>query len=220
MATKMAQRVGIWVIAIVLTVGTLAGFVAIILQPKNQATDQAKLAELTAQYQTASDEYQKKVDAQTIELSKLYFGAVNQYATRPAAFDSASVTELKTEDLKVGDGAEINADSTFNAYYIGWNPQGVVFDSSIKEGALKAPLPVVPGGVIEGWTQGVVGMKVGGIRELTIPSDLAYGSAGGGENIPADTPLKFVVMIIPTPETITQPEIPAELLEYYNRGTF
>lgn len=219
MATRKAQRIGIWIIAIVLTVGTLAGFVAIILQPKNEATDQAKLAELTAQYQTASDEYQKKVAAQTTELSNQYFTILNQYATRPAAFDKAGVTELKTEDLKTGDGVELTAESSFSAYYIGWNPDGKVFDSSIDGTALKAPLSVAPGGVISGWTEGLVGVKTGGIRELTIPSEKAYGSTGSGADIPADTPLKFIVMVIPTPEVIAEPQIPAELLRYYTRGT-
>lgn len=209
MATRKAQRIGIWIIAIVLTVGTLAGFVAIILQPKNEATDQAKLAELTAQYQAAQD-------AQTTELNAKYFDELNKYVTRPAAFDKASVTELKTEDLKVGDGAELAADSSFSAYYIGWNPNGVVFDSSIKDGKLIAPIAVQTGSVIEGWTEGAVGMKVGGIRELAIPSDKAYGSTARSEDIPADTPLKFIIMVIPTPDSVP---IPPELLEYYTRGT-
>lgn len=63
-------------------------------------------------------------------------------------------------------------------------------------------------------------MKVGGIRELTIPADKAYGETGSGGTIAPNTPLKFVIMIIPTPETIPQPAVPAELLKYYQRGSF
>ena len=63
-------------------------------------------------------------------------------------------------------------------------------------------------------------MNVGGIRELTIPSDLAYGETGSGDDIPANTPIKFVMMVIPTPETIEQPEIPTELLQYYQTGSY
>lgn len=220
MATHMAQRVGIWIIAIVLTVGTLAGFIALILSPKNQATDQAKLADLTAQYQTAQDEYQKKVAAQATELSNMYFGTFSPFASRVSAFDKASVTQLKTEDLKIGDGAEIAKDTSFTAYYIGWNPDGVIFDQSIDGTTLKAPFTAQPGGVITGWSEGVVGMKVGGIRELTIPSDKAYGASGSGDKIGANIPLKFVMMVIPTPTAIAQPEVPAELLKYYQRGSF
>jgi hypothetical protein len=74
--------------------------------------------------------------------------------------------------------------------------------------------------VIKGWTDGTVGMKVGGVRELTIPSDQAYGATGSGTNIPPNTPLKFVIMVIPTPETIPQAAIPPELLKYYTKGSF
>lgn len=220
MATKKAQRIGIWIIAIVLTVGTLAGFVAIVLQPKNEANDQAKLTALSAEYQANQDAYQKKVTAQAAELSTMYFSQLSQYSSRVKSFDKASVTELKSEDLKVGDGAEITAETTFTAYYIGWNPDGVIFDQSIDGTSLKAPFSVSPGSVIKGWSEGTLGMKIGGIRELTIPSDKAYGEAGGGEKIPANTPLKFVIMVIPTPETIAQPEVPAELLKYYTKGSF
>lgn len=216
MATHTAQRVGIWIIAIVLTVGTLAGFIALILAPKNQQTDQAKLSALTAEYQAAQDEYQKKVAAQGAP----YFDTFNQYATRVAAFNKDDVKDLKTEDLKIGDGADITAESTFSAYYLGWDPSGKIFDGSIDGTSLKPPFLVTPGSVITGWTEGVVGMKVGGIRELTIPADKAYGETGSGGTIAPNTPLKFVIMIIPTPETIPQPAVPAELLKYYQRGSF
>lgn len=218
MATQTAQRIGIWIIAIVLTVGTLAGFIAIILAPQNQATDQAKIQQLTKQYQADSDAYQKKVAAQATQLSSVYFNEFNQYATRPAAFNKDDVKSLTTVDLKVGDGAVLTKDSTFTAYYIGWNPSGVVFDESIDGTALKAPFTATPGGVITGWTEGVVGMKIGGIRELTIPADKAYGATGSGDKIPANSPLKFVIMVIPTPETITQPTVPPELLKAYSQS--
>jgi len=219
MATKKAQRIGIWIIAIALTVGTLTGFVAIILQPQNEANDQARITALTAEYQTNQDEYQKKVAAQATTLSATYFSQFEQYASRVKSFDKASVTDLKTEDLKVGDGAEITADTTFSAYYIGWGPDGVIFDQSIIEKSLKTPIDVAPGSVIKGWTEGAVGMKIGGVRELTIPADKAYGENGAGDTIAPNTPLKFVIMIIPTPELIAQPEVPAELLKYYSKGT-
>lgn len=220
MATQKAQRIGIWIIAVVLTVGTLSGFVAIILAPKNQAADQAKLSALTTQYQAAQTVYQKEVDAQTAELNTKYFAEFNKYSTLPAPFNKDSVKTLTTTDLKVGDGAVITDKSTFTVYYIGWNPSGVVFDGSISGTTLKTPLTVTPGSVIQGWIEGTVGMKVGGVRELTIPSDKAYGAKGSGANIPANTPLKFVLMVIPTPATIPQATIPPELLKYYTKGSF
>jgi FKBP-type peptidyl-prolyl cis-trans isomerase len=218
MATQKAQRIGIWVIAIVLTVGTLSGFVAIVLAPKNQATDQTKLAQLTNQYQAAQKDYQAKVDTQAASLSKQYYTSFSTYSSRVTPFDKNSVTKLVTVDLKIGNGVDITTSSTFSAYYIGWNPSGAVFDQSIANGTLKAPISVTAGGVIKGWTDGTVGMKVGGVRELTIPSADAYGATGSGATIPPNTPLKFVIMIIPTPDTIPQAAVPPELLKYYNNS--
>ncbi len=201
MAATKAQRIGIWVIAAFMAVGTIGSFAIIVLANSNQQKDQARVKELTAQYQ-------KDIAAQ----SEKYYPTLSQYSSRATAFDAASVTELKTEDLVIGDGDPITKDSSFSAYYIGWNPSGTVFDSSIDGQKLKDPLTVQPGSVIEGWTKGVDGMKVGGVRELTIPSDLAYGETGSGDSIPPNTPLKFIVMIVPTIE------VPQELMNYYQTG--
>ena len=220
MAATKAQRIGIWIIAVFMAVGTIGSFVAIVFANENEAVDQAKFNEISAQYQADYEAYQEKVDAQAAELSATYYPIFSPYQSRVAAFDKGSVTELGIEDLVIGDGETLTAESSFTAYYIGWNPDGTVFDGSIDGESLKAPFTASPGSVIEGWTQGVVGMNVGGIRELTIPSDLAYGETGSGDDIPANTPIKFVMMVIPTPETIEQPEIPTELLQYYQTGSY
>lgn len=213
-STSKAQRIGIWIIAAVLTIGTLGSFVIMILANDNQKTDTTVIAAKKAEYTKLSTAYQAQAAAQAAELSTQYAATFKEYASRPAVFDKSSATTLKTEDLKVGDGADIAATSSFSAYYIGWNPSAKVFDQSIDGDALKAPIAVTPGGVISGWTEGVVGMKVGGVRELTIPSDKAYGATAKSEDIPANTPLKFVIMIIPTPKAI-QPS--ARLMELYKQ---
>jgi len=218
MSVTKAQRVGIWIIAVFMAVGTIGSFVIIVLANNNSQTDQVRITEMQAAYTKEYEAYQAKVAAQAAELSKTYFPVFSPQASRVAAFDAASVTELKTEDILVGDGEALTKDSSFTAYYIGWNPSGTIFDGSIDGESLKAPFTAQPGGVIQGWSQGVEGMKVGGIRELSIPSALAYGEAGSGENIPANTPIKFVMMVIPTPEAIAAPEIPQELLKYYQTG--
>lgn len=220
MAATKTQRIGIWIIAVFMAVGTIGSFVAIVFANENQAVDQARINEISAQYQADYEAYQEKVDAQAAELSATYYPIFSPYQNRVAAFDKNGVTELGSEDLVVGDGETLTANSSFTAYYIGWNPDGTVFDSSIDGESLKAPFSASPGSVIQGWSEGVEGMKVGGIRELTIPSDLAYGETGSGDDIPANTPIKFVMMVIPTPETIAAPEIPAELLQYYQTGTY
>lgn len=207
MATTKTQRIGIWIIAVFMAVGTIGSFAIIVLSNSNSQTDQARIQQLTT-------EYQDKVSAQNEELSKKYYDTFKQYESRVAAFDAATVSELKTEDLAAGDGEALTTDSSFTAYYIGWTPDGKVFDGSIDGDSLKQPFTVTPGQVIQGWTQGVVGMKVGGARELSIPSNLAYGEQGSG-SIPANSPIKFVVMVIPTPEAIPMPQ---ELINYYSTG--
>lgn len=218
MATSRGQRIGIWIIAAFMAVGTIGSFAIIVLANQNSASDQARYNELYAQYTQEMTAYQAKVDAQTKELSDKYYKEFSSYASRVGTFTAGDVTKLKTEDLKVGDGDEIKKDTSYAAYYIGFKPDGEIFDQSIENNALKAPLSVTNNtGLIEGWMTGVVGMKMGGVRELTIPSDQAYGAAGSGDSIPANTPLKFIVMIIPVIEKIDQPVASDELQKLYTR---
>lgn len=218
MATPKSQRIGIWVIAIVMLVGTIGSFAVMVLANDNDQKKQAEINAVMAEYQKKNDERQKKVDAQAEKLSKKYFDDFNKYADRPAKFDRDSVKKLEKKDLKKGDGKKLTSESTFTAYYLGWTPDGKVFDGSIDGKKLKAPFTASPGGVIEGWTKGVDGMKIGGVRELTIPSDMAYGEQGSGDMIPPNTPLKFLVMVIPTPEEIPQVDVPQKLLDYYGQS--
>lgn len=190
MATPKSQRIGIWIIAVVMLVGTIGSFVVMILANQNNANDQAAQTKALA-------EYQKQLDAETTKLSDKYYPVFSEYKNAAAAFDKDAVgSDVATNDLKVGDGAEITKDSKYQAYYIGWNPRGKSFDSSFSGDKLKAPIDTSQTGLIDGWNEGVVGMKVNGVREITIPSDKAYGEQGSGEDIPANTPIKFIVMII------------------------
>jgi len=204
-STSLKQRIGIWVITIVMTVGTIFSFLVIIISNQNSAEESKVQQEKYNKYLTASNEYQSKVAAQTKELSDKYYEKIKAYSTYPAAFSKDSVTSLTTKDLVIGDGNEIKADTSYSSYYIGWNPDGKIFDQSIDTSANTLKAPLASGNLISGWNEGVIGMKVGGVRELTIPSDKAYGESGQGALIPANTPLKFIVMIIPTPEVITAP---------------
>ena len=203
MATPRSQRIGIWIIAIVLAIGTLGSFLVMALGVQNNAADKAQL-------QKEYNEYQTAISAQAKELSDKYYEQFSQYASIPAVFDASSITKLATEDLKIGNGETITATTAYKAYYIGWNPKGVIFDQSISASTLKAP--ITGGNLITGWNEGVIGMKVGGVRELSIPSDKAYGATGSGDNIPANTPLKFIVMIIPKVADVPMPDA---LLKYY-----
>src|SRR6266542_5148879 len=191
MATPKSQRIGIWVIASVLMIGTVGSFAVMILQSQNSQTDQQQQQKLIQEYQKQLADQQKQAD----ELSNQYYAEFSQYKGVPTAFDMNSVgSKVTTNDLKPGTGAEIKSDTKYKAYYIGWNPKGITFDSSISDQKLKAPIDTSSTTTIEGWSQGVVGMKAGGVRELTIPSDLAYKDQGSGDNIPPNTPIKFIVV--------------------------
>lgn len=216
MATPRSQRIGIWIIAIVLAIGTVGSFLAIILANQNQATDQANLQKAYSQYQTESTAYTAKLNALTKELSDKYYSELKQYSSIPAAFSAGSVKSLAKQDLVIGNGATIDAKTDYSAYYIGWNPKGVVFDQSIDKNALKIPLTISAGSsMITGWKEGVLGMKINGVREISIPSNLAYGATGSGANIPANTPIKFIVLVIPKVNPIPAVQMPQILINYY-----
>lgn len=217
---KKSQRIGILIIMVVMLVGTIGGFIAMMVQPGNEAKDQAAFEAANKDYQAATAEHQTKVSAQTAELSKTYYASLAAHQSRVGTFAADGITELQTTDLVTGDGEEIKDDTSFATYYIGWKPDGTIFDQSIDNDTLKAPFPIdgpKHASVIEGWRKGLVGMKIGGIRELTIPATQAYGEAGQGESIPPNTPLKFIVMAIAKPETIPTPEMPQIMKDYYRR---
>jgi len=101
---------------------------------------------------------------------------------------------LMVEDLTVGTGPTALVADTVTIHYIGRFTNGQVFDNSYDRGA---PYTFVlgTGAVIVGVDQGVVGMKVGGKRRLTIPPNLAYGSSGSG-SIPGNATLIFEIDLI------------------------
>lgn len=215
MATKRSQKIFILVIAVTMLVGSIGAYFVLILANQNASQDTERMQQMQEEFQKEYAEYQKKADAQAKELSDKYYEEFSKYESQVGKFTADNVKELKTKDLKTGDGEELTQDSTFHAYYIGWTPDGKVFDSSIDGKKLKAPFEVTPGSVIAGWTEGVAGMKIGGVRELTIPAEKAYGEAGSGEKIPPNTPLKFVIMAIPSPEKLEEPQVSEELLKHY-----
>lgn len=101
--------------------------------------------------------------------------------------------ELLIEDLVVGDGSEATAGMQVNVDYVGasWST-GKEFDASWNRGQ---PLAFGLGAsqVIQGWDEGVQGMRIGGRRKLTIPPHMGYGAAGAGGVIGPNETLVFVV---------------------------
>jgi FKBP-type peptidyl-prolyl cis-trans isomerase len=104
--------------------------------------------------------------------------------------------QLVIEDLRPGTGAEAKAGQRVSVHYVGTLTDGKKFDSSRDRGK---PFEFKLGGgqVIKGWDQGVAGMKIGGLRKLTIPPHLAYGAGGaGGGLIPPNATLVFEVELL------------------------
>ena len=105
-------------------------------------------------------------------------------------------TELVIEDVVVGDGAEAVEGGQVTVHYVGVAySSGEEFDASYNRGA-PLSFPLGAGRVIQGWDQGVQGMKVGGRRQLTIPPQLAYGEQGAGGVIGPGETLIFVCDLV------------------------
>ena len=102
---------------------------------------------------------------------------------------------LIIEDVVVGSGDEARAGQSVSVHYTGWLIDGRKFDSSKDRGD---PFEFSLGArrVIAGWDEGVVGMKIGGTRRLTIPPELGYGARGAGGVIPPNATLVFEVELL------------------------
>ncbi len=221
--TTPRQRIVIILIAVFMLGSTFALYAGIVLSYKNNETQQELNSQKINRYSELYAEYQDRVNQRASELSAQYFDKFKDARSRVKAFNAADVNNLVTEDIVVGDGAAIeyaydeegnvtSYNTNYSAYYIGWLSDETIFDSSFDSTdtptSLKSPLGGTTN-MIQGWIEGIEGMHLGGIREITIPSIMAYGENDQGV-IPANSPLKFVVMLIEKPTPV---EIPDELEE-------
>lgn len=191
MATRNSQRIAIWVIAIVMGVGTLGAYFGIILQNNNDADQANEQQDLTKQL----EEQQKQAALAQAEKAK----ALDGYASE--AFDAASVKELQVTTLKEGTGdAAVMSSSKITMNYFGWLPSGKIFDSTNKDG-VTTPYDnngegAAVNGFVPGFTKGLIGMKVGEVRKLIIPAAEGYGAGGSPPLIDPNTPIAFVVEVV------------------------
>ena len=225
--TSPKQRFFIIVIAVLMLGSIIASYAAIILNGGKSAmsssTDSSISQEKLAEYEEA---YSKKVE-EFKTATKSDFDRFIKYKSEIVAYNEAAANNggIKVRDLEIGSGRELTeGDTDYLAYYVGWCADESIFDSSFDNdknptafsGILDASL-----GMIEGWNAGVEGMKLGGIREVTISSELAYGDKReicGGYN----KPLKFLIMALANEGSLG--ELAAELdeaqmkLQYANYG--
>lgn len=202
--TSRWQRLGILIIAVLLLGGTVFAYLFIFMGSSSSDTSNDELiADLTEQYDAKAAE----LEAAAAPLSDQYFDDFSGYLSEVKAYNAASAEAevLGVKDLKTGTGKTLEeGDTDYFAYYIGWCADGSIFDSSFDDAenptALNVPLDASVG-LIEGWNQGVIGMKLGGVRQLTISGDLAYGDTQeicGGYN----SPLKFIILALEKDEDI------------------
>ncbi len=184
MATSQSQRLGIWVITIILAIGTLGSFMVMGLSINNQDID-------AAQQQKVYEDY---LEQQKIASKKYAESAEPLDGYEARKFDADSVKELKVEVLVEGNGEVIKATDSINSSYFGWTSDGKIFDSSNRKDAEDSPITFSLGGVISGWTEGLTGIKAGSTVRLTIPSEKAYGATGSGA-IEPNSPLEFIVTV-------------------------
>lgn len=213
--TSWKQRLIIALVAVILLGSTVAVYAMIVLN--GDSTPTTNISKIEAEYDKKSSEY----EARAAEVSKNYFDDFKSYKSNVKAYNAEAVNSggVTSSDLKEGSGNSITATSTdYSAYYIGYCSDETVFDSSFDDfdnpTSLKAPLNIEPDYLIEGWYLGVDGMKIGGVREISIPGSLAYGDSQeicGSTN----SPLKFIIMAVEKDAELAR--LSSELEEISNR---
>ncbi len=113
----------------------------------------------------------------------------------PPAKEVTTNSGLKYQDLKAGTGEPARSGDYVTVHYVGMLADGKEFDSSVKHGK-PFSFMIDKDQVIKGWHEGLVGMKAGGKRRLTIPPQLAYGSEGSRGAIPPNATLTFDIELL------------------------
>ena len=196
--TSPKQRFFIILIAILMVGSIIASYAAIVISGSQGANTSAQAGEVDqekiAQYETAYNELKDEF----MQASAGDYKEFSKYKSEIKAYNETSANEngVQTKDLKEGSGKAIGTDAQYLAYYVGWCADESIFDSSYDNNDNPtgfAKILDASVGMIEGWKTGVEGMKIGGIRVITVPGELAYGDQMeicGGKN----KPLKFLVM--------------------------
>lgn len=181
-----SQRVAAFFLAALFLLSTIATTVYIVWQI-NQ--DEGGLVEENTTEQTAAKD-------QTNACNSSPLTAVDPRPLPTTTTASGTITELRKIDIKEGTGTEVQAGDCVAALYHGTlAADGTKFDGNYETGQ---PIEFSLNRVIPGWTEGIPGMKVGGVRRLEIPAAQGYGEQGSGGVIPPNADLIFEVEVIGT----------------------
>jgi FKBP-type peptidyl-prolyl cis-trans isomerase FkpA len=116
-------------------------------------------------------------------------------AAYPAAWERVTPSGVRYLDLQVGQGEEAQPGRIVEVHYTGWLQDGTKFDSS-RDREHPFAFRLGAGDVIKGWDEGLLGMKVGGKRKLTIPPELGFGKQGVGSVVPPNAILYYELELL------------------------
>lgn len=186
MATNNGQRVAAFFLALLFLLSTVGATAYVIWQINRE--DSPIVSE------TTQDQPQNDQTEQTCGQSQSAAVAPRNIPTTTTT--AGTLADLNKVDVKVGEGEEVQAGDCVAALYYGTLAStGAKFDGNYESGQT---IEFSLNGVIAGWTEGIPGMKVGGIRRLEIPAAKGYGEQGSGDTIPPNSDLVFEVEIIAT----------------------
>lgn len=224
--TSVGQRVAIGIIAFFMLGSIIASYAAIIVSNSNSnnSSETSKLSDERMQYYQTK--YADKL-AKFKEVTKADYDKFSPHLSEIKAYNETTANEggIQKRDIVNGTGRTLGEkDGDYLAYYVGWCADESIFDSSLDNSnsptAFSKALDVSVG-MIEGWYKGAEGMKLGGIREITVPSELAYKDQTeicGGLN----KPLKFLIMAVPAEDPLktaaSEVDSAYMMLQYANYG--
>lgn len=186
MAASNGQRVGAFFLALLFLLTTIGATVYVIWQIRQSDSGIVN--------DTVADSSKSEQSDQEAKCGQKSYDAVEPMSIPTTTTASTPITELQTIDISEGDGTEVQAGDCVAALYYGTlATDGTKFDENYTTGK---PIEFSLNGVIDGWKEGIPGMKVGGVRRLLIPSAQGYGEAGAGDSIPPNSDLVFEVKIV------------------------
>lgn len=188
MSTNTRQRAGIWIIAVVMAVGTLGSFFIFMLPSSNTPVKSAADKE----YERQLAEYQKEqLLCPTGEVKEK---KIDPLPVVPPLSPTGAITDVRTEDVTVGNGQVVKSGDCIELIYYGVLAKDAKAFSGADSYKDGIPYRSRTTSFVPGMAEGLIGMKVGGERKIFIPAAKAYGEQANGD-IPANSDLIFVVRV-------------------------